>query len=284
MILGAHESIAGGVHRAIPLAVEDECEAIQIFVKSPNRFTGKPLSEEEITGVRASFKKGFPPQRWTVHAGYLINLASPEKTTWARSYENFKEEFLRTRALGIPSIVLHPGSHKGKGTRQGIKQVAAALNRLHEEVGTDLPRVLLETMPGAGDQICGSFSEIAEILALLQHPEAVGVCADTCHLFVAGIPLWPEKAYEKTLSEMDRAFGLERVLVWHLNDAKGDFGSRKDRHEHIGEGKIPLGVFRLLVNDPRWRKTLGILETPERGQERGYRENLLRLRSLIQEG
>lgn len=284
MLLGAHESIAGGVHKAIPLAREDGCESIQIFVKSPNRFQGKPLTHEEIEGVKASFKNDFPPSRWTVHAGYLINLGSPEKTSWERSYENFKDEYLRTRALGIPTFILHPGSHKGKGVKEGLKRVATAINRLHDEVGAGSPIVLLETMPGAGDQLCSRFDEIARILELLDHPEAVGVCADTCHLFVAGIPLSPASAYERTLAEMEDAFSLRRLMVWHLNDAKGEFGSRKDRHEHIGKGRIPLEVFELLLNDPRWDGTLGILETPELGEERGYRENLATLRSLIRRG
>lgn len=281
MLLGAHESIAGGVHRAIPLAREDGCESIQIFVKSPNRFQGKPLTPEEIEEVKTSFKNDYPASRWTVHAGYLINLGSPEKPSWERSYENFKDEYLRTRALGIPTIVLHPGSHKGKGVQEGLKRIATALNRLHDEVGAGSPTVLLETMPGAGDQLCSRFEEIARILELLDHPEAVGVCADTCHLFVAGIPLAPESAYEKTLAEMESAFSLTCLKVWHLNDAKGEFGSRKDRHEHIGKGKIPLSVFELLLNDPRWKETPGILETPELGEERGYKENLMTLRSLI---
>lgn len=284
MILGAHESIAGGIHRAISLAREDGCESIQIFVKSPNRFQGKPITEEEKVEVQRAFDGEYPQHTWTVHAGYLINLGSPEKTNFSRSYENFRDEYLRTRSLGIPAIVIHPGSHKGKGVKEGLKRVAHALNLLHKEVGTDPPMVLLETMPGAGDQLCSRFQEITQILDLLHHPEAVGVCADTCHLFAAGIPLWPQSNYEKTLREMDSAFSLERVRVWHLNDSQGEFGSHRDRHEHIGEGKIPLGVFELLVNDPRWQKIPGILETPERGNDRGYKENLIRLRSLVKEG
>jgi len=280
VILGAHESTAGGVAKAAARAQEDTCDAVQIFVKSPNRWSQKPYARAQIDAFHREALVAYPRPRWTIHAGYLINLGGGDAALWEKSVGALRDELARGAQLGIPTLVLHPGSHKGAGVDVGLDRVARALDRVHAQAPAHAPRILVESMPGAGDQLLRTPEEIGALLDRVDAPERVGVCLDTCHLHAAGIRLWPRTAYEDALARFDAAFGLERVAVWHLNDSRGGLGSRLDRHEHIGRGDLGEDVFAHLLRDSRWQHVLGILETPSQDGRRMYRENLERLREL----
>ncbi|MDD5382985.1 MAG: deoxyribonuclease IV [Candidatus Margulisbacteria bacterium] len=275
-LLGAHMSIAGGVDKAIDRGLSIGCTAIQIFVKNNNQWFGKPLSEEEIS----KFKK-----KQTVftfaHTGYLINLASADPANHEKSMKSMLQELELAEALGLPCTVLHPGSHLGQGEEAGLKLVARYLkDLLHQTKGYKI-RVLLETTAGQGTNLGYKFEHLAEILDLVSEPGRTGVCFDTCHAFAAGYELRTAEGYHATWEEFAKVIGLDKLLAFHLNDSVSDLGSRKDRHEHIGKGKLGLEAFRLLMNDERFERLPMVLETPKDPDLKQDIENLRTLTSLI---
>ncbi|MGC8873286.1 MAG: deoxyribonuclease IV [Chloroflexia bacterium] len=276
--LGAHMSIAGGVEQALIRGKTIGCEAVQIFTKQPNRWAAKPLTAHEIEAfARAWQESGIGPV-WA-HDAYLINLASPEEGLWEQSVQSFQHELERARALGLPYLVTHAGAHRGAGEAEGLRRIAQALDRVLAAVPEVM--VLLETTAGQGGALCYRFEQIAWIIEQVRYPERLGVCFDTCHVFVAGYELRTREGYEQTLRELDERIGLERLKVFHLNDAKKGLGSRVDRHTHIGQGMLGLEPFRWLLNDPRFQKHPMVLETPKGPEMEEDRQNLAVLRSLL---
>ena len=277
MILGAHVSTAGGVDKSPGNGLELGCQTIQIFTRNQRQWKAKPLTDSEVEGFRRELSRcGIGST--AAHASYLLNLGSPEPTVLARSREAFSQELERCRRLGLDFLVVHPGAHLGSGESAGLRAVAASLNRALEQDREACTRILLETTAGQGSSLGYRFEHLAEILSLVQAPERVGVCVDTCHIFAAGYDLRDASAYHRTLDQLDRVLGLSQVKAFHLNDSKRELGSRVDRHEHIGEGLIGAEGFKLLVNDRRFAGTPMILETP--GGEAHYGKNLSRLRQL----
>ena len=277
MILGAHVSTAGGVDKSPGNGLELGCQTIQIFTRNQRQWKAKPLTDSEVEGFRRELSRcGIGST--AAHASYLLNLGSPEPTVLARSREAFSQELERCRRLGLDFLVVHPGAHLGSGESAGLRAVAASLNRALEQDREACTRILLETTAGQGSSLGYRFEHLAEILSLVQAPERVGVCVDTCHIFAAGYDLRDASAYHRTLDQLDRVLGLSQVKAFHLNDSKRELGSRVDRHEHIGEGLIGAEGFKLLVKDRRFAGTPMILETP--GGETHYGKNLSRLRQL----
>ena len=278
MIIGAHMSIAGGLHRAIERGASVGCRAIQIFLKNTNQWQGKLLTEEDRISFRqAQAVSGAIPV--IAHDSYLINLASPDAALHKKSVEAFVAEMRRAEFLEIPSIVLHPGAHMGSGEESGLRRIAQALNLALRRVPAPV-MILLETTAGQGSSLGHRFEHLAEILARVKQNERLGVCLDTCHVFAAGYDIRTESAYTRTLKEFDRLVGLDRIRAFHVNDCKKDLGSRVDRHTHIGQGFIGLEAFRLLVNDRRFVQIPKILETPKKPDLKEDRMNLATLRSL----
>ncbi len=275
-------SIAGGLDRAPLRGLQVGCDTIQLFTKSNRQWRAKRLSDQEVAAFKANLAaSGIGPV--VAHDCYLVNLAAPRVSMWKRSVAAFREELERAERLGIPYLVAHPGSHGGAGESEGIRRVAEALNVLH----AGLPReggvqVLLETTAGQGTSLGYRFEQLAAILALVDETDRVGVCLDTCHVFAAGYDLRSPDGYRKTMDELEACLGLARLKAIHLNDSKGDLGSRLDRHDHIGEGRLGLASFRRILNDPRARRVPMILETPKGDDDvRADRRNLARLRRLL---
>jgi deoxyribonuclease-4 len=238
------------------------------------------LEHEEIARFRrAQEETGIDPV--IAHDCYLINLASPEDVLWQKSLTVFLEELDHCRDLGIPYLVLHPGSHVGSGEDAGLERVATALDRAQGEIDGGDVKVLLENTAGQGTNLGSTFEQLFTLLNTVTDDGWLGVCFDTCHAFAAGHELRTRKGYEETWREFGDLIGLERLRVIHLNDAKGDLGSRLDRHEHIGQGKMGLEPFRMLLNDGRFRDLPMVLETPKGPDLAEDRENLRVLRSLI---
>jgi deoxyribonuclease-4 len=260
-LIGAHVSIAGGVSRAPERGTSQGCTVIQVFTRSPSQWRAAPLSPEEC----AAFKEAFATsglKHVAAHDCYLINPASPDPALWKKSTAALREEVERCALLGIPELVMHPGSHAGAGERAGLKRVARALDKVLKATRSSNVRILLETTAGQGNCLGAPFEHLAEIIGMLDGHERLGVCFDTCHVFAAGYDIRKPSGFEKVLKEFDRVVGLERISLFHLNDSRGELGSRKDRHDHIGRGKIGGDLFRVLVRARRFKKIPKIIETP----------------------
>jgi len=272
-------SIAGGVHLALQRAKSIGCNAVQLFVKSSNQWRAKPLSSEEIDLFHeesASFTPGFV----IAHTSYLINIASPDPTLLKKSADSLLVELQRCAILGIPHLVLHPGSHRGAGVDQGISTIAGTINRLYEETAGDRTSILLEITAGAGNTIGSRFEELAAIIDLIEDRSRVGICFDTCHAFTAGYDIRTKKAYNATFKALDGIIGFDYLRAFHLNDSLKEFGSHKDRHTHIGQGEIGTVAFSYLMKDKRFIDRPMILETPKGPDLKEDVENLALLRNL----
>lgn len=273
-------SIAGGVDKAIRRGASIDCQTVQIFVKSPNRWALRKLPAEEIerfgiaqaeTGIRPVF----------AHDSYLVNVASPDPDLWSKSLGSLQEELEHCESLGLPFLVMHPGAHMGAGVEEGLRRIAKALDVIHERTLGYGVRILLETTAGQGTVLGSCFEELRALIDQVKTPERLGVCFDTCHAFAAGYELRTREGYEATMQTLDDVVGLDLVQAFHLNDSKGDIGDHLDRHEHIGDGRLGLDAFRWLVNDLRWRDRPMVLETEKSEDLHEDVENLRRLRSLV---
>ena len=280
LLIGAHMSISGGVFNAILAGEELGCTTIQIFTKNNNQWKTRELSQTEVNQF-------FQDQERTKispivgHNGYLINLASPKDDVFTLSKESMLVELQRAERLGLPYLVMHPGSHLATGEKEGLKKIAGAINWLHQKTEGYKVKICLETTAGQGSNLGYKFEQLAEIIEMVEENQRLGVCYDTCHAFAAGYDIRTKKAYQNTFKEFDKVIGLSRLKAMHLNDAVKDLGSRVDRHTHIGEGRIGLEGFRLLMNDQRWEKIPKILETPKEGGTAKDVKNLSALRSLV---
>jgi len=276
-LLGAHMSIEGGLHMAFARISTVHGEALQIFSKNQRQWRAPALSPAEIARFRKAWEEwGNGPV--AVHDSYLINLANPDAKKANRAVGAFADELSRTAQLRIPYLIMHPGSHVGAGTEEGLRQLTTNLDRAFEGSGASHPvMVLLETTAGQGTGIGSSFEELAYVISHSKYSQQLGVCFDTCHAFAAGYDISTKEGYSKTFAAFDAIIGLERLRFFHLNDSKKELGSRVDRHEHIGKGKIGLEGFRLLMNDPRFVHHPMVLETPK---EKDLKEDIINLKLL----
>lgn len=277
---GAHMSIAGGVSQALDRASSIGSNAVQIFTKNNRQWKGPAIDEDDV----ARWHEEMPRQgiEYAVsHASYLINLASPKDPLWEKSQAAHADELQRAHAYGVRHVVLHPGAHVGSGIDAGIERVAGALNRIHAQTPEAKDIVtLLEVMAGQGTVVGSKFNELRRIIELVDEPDRVGVCLDTCHAFAAGYDLRTPEGYAAMMDEIEQEIGLATIGCLHFNDSKGKFDSHVDRHEHIGQGEIGLEGFRHIINDPRWDGIAMLLETPKDDDLKDDVENLARLCSL----
>lgn len=277
-LLGAHVSAAGGLWLAFDRAAEIGCETFQIFTKNKGAWAAKPLDDETIEAFRQRARDSNVKSVVT-HASYLLNLASPDADLRAKSVEALRVELERCELLGIPYLVLHPGSHKDTSESAGLRRVTGSLNKALRQTDGYRVRVLLENSAGQGSSVCRTFESLGRLLETSREPDRLGVCLDTCHLFAAGYDLRSKEGYAKTFAELEEHFDLDAILCFHVNDSKTDLGSRVDRHEHIGRGKLGLEPFRLLLNDRRFRRVPMIFELPP--EDDMLRVNLKALRKLV---
>ena len=278
-LLGAHMSIAGGLHRALERGRESGCSVVQIFLKNQLQWTAKPYRDEEIRAFKAAWRETGMRQVFA-HSSYLINLAAPDPAEWTRAVEAFHDELERAEALGLPFVIIHPGSHKGEGVEAGVARIARAVDLVTSRTRGFRVMVLLENTAGGGATIGRSFEELAALLGGVKEPERVGVCLDTCHLFAAGYDLRSQEGYEAAMKACARLVGIKRVRAFHLNDAKAPLGSGLDRHEKIGRGKMGVAAFRRLMLDRRFASVPMALETPKDPEPKADRDALALLRKL----
>ncbi len=280
-LLGAHESIAGGLHHALDDIGRVNGEALQIFTRNQRQWNSAPLAEDEICQFQVKwFENPYLPI--ASHASYLINLGTSKADLVEKSICSFSDELLRCDRLGIKWVVIHPGSHGGVGVEEGLKNVVKNLDASFARAGADgKVMVLLETTAGQGTSLGSDFKELAYIMNYSRFTSRIGVCLDTCHIFAAGYDIRDKKAYDKTFAEFEKTIGIDRLHFFHINDSKKELGSRVDRHEHIGQGLIGLEGFSFLLNDPRFENHAMTLETPKGKDLAEDRENLKTLRALI---
>jgi deoxyribonuclease-4 len=278
-LLGAHMSIAGGLHHALWRGREVGCGAVQIFLKNQLQWSAKPYAEGDVSEFKAAWR-ATGMRRVFAHASYLINLAAPTPDEWRRAVAAFHDELVRAEALGLDFVVIHPGSHRGDGVHSGIRRIGAALDEVIARTRGYRVMILLENTAGAGGTIGRSFEELAAILNAVKNADRIGVCLDTCHLFAAGYDIRSVRGYRAAIEHCRRLVGLRRVKAFHLNDAKQPLGSGLDRHEKIGRGRIGLEPFRWLVNDRRFCRVPMVLETPKDPEPKADREALALLRKL----
>jgi len=261
-LIGAHMSIAGGVHNAIDQAVEVDATALQIFTKNNNQWVGKPLGDKNI----AKFEEKLAESAILAvvgHTAYLINLASPREEIYRKSVDALKDELERADRLGLSDLVMHPGAHLESGEDVGIEKIAETVNRIFDKLPDNRTRLSLEVTAGQGTSIGHKFEHIAEIIEKIEDRERLSVCFDTCHAFAAGYELRTKRDFNATFKAFDDTIGLEYLKVFHVNDSKKPLGSRVDRHHNLGDGELGLEPFKFLMQDKRFRDIPKILETPK---------------------
>lgn len=278
-LLGAHESVAGGLHLAFERIERVGGEALQIFTRNQRQWHPAELKAEEIELFKKAHEKsgGIPVAS---HASYLVNLATGKDELLEKSVHNLALELTRCAQLGVPYVVLHPGSHGGDGVEVGLERFTRGLDMAIERGGVAV-QVLVETTAGQGTGLGSRFAELAYILENSKFPDLLGVCVDTCHIFAAGYELRTAEGYRATVAALESSVGLDRIRFFHLNDSKKELASRVDRHEHIGKGAIGLDGFKNLLKDNRFAGLPMTLETPKSDSLVEDRENLQILRSLL---
>jgi deoxyribonuclease IV len=278
--IGIHTSIAGGVQNAAERAYRLGCSAFQIFSSSPRQWAPYELSHPQCDELRR-LRDQYDLKPLAIHANYLVNLAATNELFLKKSVEAFRGEVERARSLCAEYLVLHPGSFRGASREEGLLRTAAAIAAATTQLdlaGVGLT-ILIENTAGAEYSLGASFDQVAEVIERLRDIVPIAACVDTCHTHAAGYDIVTEKGLAQTLELLDQTIGLSNIHVWHCNDAKAERGSKLDRHEHVGKGRIGEATFRRLLNDPRTAHAAFIAETPidKPGDDRRNVEALKRL-------
>jgi deoxyribonuclease-4 len=279
-LLGTHVSVAGGLHTAFDRATRVGCATMQIFVKNANTWNARPLTEADIASYKTA-AAGANVSPVIAHAAYLINLCAISPDTLKKSIAGYEDELRRCEAIGVMALVVHPGAHMGEGEEAGIRKIAGSLNTIHERTRGFTTLSLLEVTAGQGTAVGYKLEHLRDIIAQLDEPQRAGICLDTCHAFAAGYDLRNDDGWGSLMDDIAATVGLDKLKAIHVNDSQKEFGSRRDRHEHIGKGAIGLDGFRFLMNDPRLAAVPKILETDKSEDMHEDIENMEALRSLI---
>ena len=278
MRIGAHISIAGGVSKSIGRAKAAGCEAVQIFSGNPRGWKIKPFDPEELKRFHLlCHQEDIRPV--IIHSPYLINLAAPDETIYRKSMVAFRNELVRADQLGADGFVIHIGHHLGEGIESGIRKMADSLRESIDSLPELKTRILLENTAGEGSSLGHRAEYIAEIMELSGVGDKLYLCFDTCHAYVSGYDIATARGLDETMDKIDRLIGLDRLRVVHFNDTKFGLGSRRDRHEHIGEGKIGMAGMKRIARHPALQEKTFILETPKDTPESDLR-NISLLKSF----
>lgn len=261
--VGFHVSIAGGISNSVDNAKEIGCSAFQIFSRNPRGWAAKPLAPADVAAFKEKLgKSGINKSATVIHMPYLPNLSGPVSEFYVKSVDTLAGEILRAGELGIPYLVIHLGSHMGKGAKAGIDQLVGAVTTARDKSKKkgEGVMILLENNAGQKNSIGANFEELRTILDRLGN--GAGVCIDTCHAFASGYDLRTKESVEKTLESFDRAVGIKELRFIHLNDSKGALGSNLDRHEHVGLGNIGKAGMAALLKHKAVASLPIVMETP----------------------
>lgn len=276
MKVGCHISVAGGLSLAFQRARDLECESFQIFTRNQRQWKVKELTAEEIASFKASRKVyDYEDATLCAHASYLINMCATEKEKRTKSLEALVSEMNRCAALEIENVIIHPGSHGEKGEAWGIARIADSLNAVLAST-KGATKILLETVSGQGTGIGYRFEHLRDIIDRVDDSDRMGICIDTCHVHAAGTGLADAGEVETMFEKVERTLGTARIGAIHLNDSKTPYGSRRDRHERIGQGMIGPEVFEALMCRAEVQEIPGLLEVP--GGEKAFAEDMTLLR------
>jgi deoxyribonuclease-4 len=278
MLLGLQVSIEGKIYEALERAKQLGCNTMQIFSRNPQRWRENFLEPKDIEEFNNRQDK-FKIKPLFIHIPYLINLASPNPKLYEVSIEAYIEDILEAHTLRADYIVTHMGSHKDTSEEAGLKRFTSALNIILERTKNTNVGILLENTAGSGSWLGYKFSHQRTIIQGLNHRERIGLCLDTAHAYLAGYDIAGEDGLNELLGGIDKLVGINLIKVIHLNDAKDKLGSKRDRHEHIGKGKIGLEGIKRIINHPKLKDIPFILETPKKNDE-DDRMNLNTVRKL----
>ena len=277
MRIGAHMSAAGGISKAVGRGAEIGCEALQIFGSSPQGWAFKPISGSEIEMFRQEVvESGIGPV--FLHAIYLINLGTPNPANLEKGIESLVNYMRLAADIGAGGVIVHPGSHGGKGYDAVLPQTVDAVRRVLEQ-SPEGPLLTLENMAGMGQHIGARFEELGRILEEVDSPR-LGICLDTQHSFAAGYDLTTEAGINSMIDEFDREVGLEKLAAVHANDSKRPRGAGVDRHDNIGEGFIGTGGFETIMSHPAFHQVPFFLEVPGFGGKGPDAENVQILKGI----
>lgn len=259
--VGAHVRTTGGVENAPLNARALGARAFALFTKNQRQWHAKPLTGQNIDDFQRNLAEaGICPEHVLPHDSYLINLGHPDPEARAKSQEAFLDEMQRCAQLGLVLLNFHPGSHLNLASEQEcLALVAESVNRALER--TEGVTAVIENTAGQGTNVGYRFEHLAEIIERVEDKTRIGVCLDTCHTFTAGYDLRTPEACAQTFAEFDRVVGFRYLRGMHLNDSKVELGSRVDRHESLGKGKLGLEAFRYIMNDERFAGIPMVLET-----------------------
>jgi deoxyribonuclease-4 len=269
-LMGAHTSAAGGVHNALLEGQEIGATTIQLFTSNQKQWQGRTFTSENIADWERVLKETGLTHIMS-HDSYLINLGGPREDILVKSRKAFAEEIERCLQLGVTYLNFHPGASLDGGVEECLDRIVESLLLVKPLLEKGSLRLLLEATAGQGSSVGHQFEQLSYILSKVKGKIPLGVCIDTCHIFVAGYDIRKAEAWNKTLEEFDRIVGLSHLYAFHVNDSMKGLGTRVDRHQKLGEGEIGWESFHYLMNDPRTRHLPKYLETPG-GKETWKRE------------
>ena len=273
MNVGAHVSIAGGIHNAVERQLDVGGNCGQIFTHSP-RVWGDPTVDADIATAFADSTQEAKVGPWVIHACYLVNLATPKDDLREKSINNLQDELDAAAELAIPYVNVHLGAHTGAGEDGGLANAIEAINELRVP---DSVTLVLETDAGSGTKLGDAFEHLATVKEEASHD--IAICLDTAHTFAAGYDLADPDAVDASIAEFDSVIGLDSLVCIHLNDSKHACGTNKDEHEHIGEGEIGTEGMEAILTHDALRDLPFVLETPT-DDERDFAWNISRAREL----
>ena len=274
MLFGAHCS--GGVKKALDKAVEMGAEAVQLFAQSPRTWRFPEHDPADLGAFRSKREAAGLPA--FVHALYLVNLAAPDDAIYSKSVDTMRSTVDAACAIEADAVIFHIGSHLGAGFETGLARVVPALEQVLDRCN-ERTWVLMENSAGAGGTMGRSIDELVAIFEALGRHERLGVCLDSCHLFVSGVDITDEPTWNALLEDLDARIGLDRLRALHANDAKAPLGSNRDRHDNIGEGLIGEGLGVFLAH-PRLQGLPVVLEVPGADGKGPNADEIRKLREL----
>jgi deoxyribonuclease-4 len=281
MLVGAHVSTGGGLDKAIERGTERGCESIQIFNQSPRMWRPTNYGEEDFAEFRDAMDDS-PIEAVIIHAVYLINCATKDKDLRKKSLNSLAHALRIGDGIGAAGVVLHPGAQKGEPHGPSMKRASKVIKAALDE--TDSCRLLLEQTAGHQGLLGRDFDETAALIEGAGGGERLGLCLDSCHLFVQGYDVTDRKSLDAIVDEADAKVGLERLGALHVNDAAVPLGSSRDRHANIGQGEMGKSGLKWFLSEPRFEGLPATLETPGPNKKGSDKKEVTRAKRLRKEG
>lgn len=262
LLIGAHTSIAGGVHNALLEGASIGATTVQIFTSNQRQWKGKPISDAE-TDLWHKTLKETGLKKIMSHDSYLINLGSSDKEALHKSRKTFKEELDRCHKLKISYLNFHPGAALARSVEECLDTICESLLELESLADKGSTRLLLEATAGQGSSVGHRFEHLGYVIERVHKKIPIGVCVDTCHIFSAGYDIRTKKGWDEVLQEFDKIVGLKHLYAFHVNDSLKPLGARRDRHASLGKGEIGMECFKVMMTHPLIRELPKYLETPD---------------------